>query len=278
MTFKVSNAHPRSGFKGCVWRFFAAHSDSCAVRLLRKAVHGALVYVHAENHDIKTNGETLVLDALGHDARAIFDVGAFRGEWTREAVARCPEARIFCFEIATPIRDALREAMRHEPRVSVMPTGLGERTGPVTVKYYEEHPALTSLFDFPHDVQGTWRSETVSMGDCVMADISCDEIDLLKMDVEGAEMPVLRGFRKALAAGAIRMIQFEYGYAAVFSHALLRDFYEVLEPLGYVIGRLGKRGVAFAPYRLADENFFGPNFIALRREETVLVRRLQASR
>lgn len=278
MTSKVSNDPPRSGVKRRVWTWFAGHSDSRPVRLLRKAIHGALPYVHAENHDIRTNGETFVLDTLGHDAQTIFDVGAFRGDWALEAVARCPEATILCFEVATPTRDVLKEAVRFEPRVQVMPTGLADRAGPVRVKYYDANPALTSLFDYPHDDQATWRSETVSTGDDVMADTGCHCIDFLKIDVEGAEMAVLRGFRRALAARAARVIQFEYGYGAVFSHALLRDFYELLEPLGYVVGRLRKGGVDFAAYKLAEENFFGPNFVAVRREETAIVHRLQASR
>lgn len=88
-------------------------------------------------------------------------------------------------------------------------------------------------------------------------------------------MAVLQGFGGALQRHAIRAIQFEYGYAAVYSHALLADFYRLLEPLGYVIGRLGRDGVAFAPYRLEDENFFGPNFVAVQAREAQLVRRLR---
>lgn len=274
----VSNDPPRSGFKGRLWSWFASHSDSRVMDMLRNSVHAALPYVHAENHDIKTNGETFVLDVLGPGAKIIFDVGAFRGDWALEAAHRCPEAAIFCFEISTTTRDALKVAVSREPRVRIMPVGLSDRAGDVKVKYYAANPALTSLFDYPHDDLGTWRAETVSTGDEVMRNLGCSSIDFLKIDVEGAEMAVLHGFRNALAARVVKVIQFEYGYGAVLSHALLRDFYELLESLGYVVGRLRKHGVNFAPYQLAEENFFGPNFVAVRGEETATVRHLRASR
>jgi FkbM family methyltransferase len=245
------------------------------VRGLRAAVHAATPFVHAENHDIASNGEAFILRRLAGDARTILDVGACVGDWTVEALSRCPVATVYGFEIASPTRDGLQERFADEARVRVMAGGLADRPGTVRVKHYPSRPGWTSMHDYPHDAPAVWLDEDVTTGDAVLADLGLTGVDLLKIDAEGAEMAVLRGFDRALTRGAIRAIQFEYGFAAVYSHALLADFYRLLEPLGYVIGRLGRDGVKFARYRLEDENFFGPNFVAIQARETQLVRRLR---
>jgi hypothetical protein len=48
-------------------------------------------------------------------------------------------------------------------------------------------------------------------------------IDLLKLDTEGAEHLVLRGFDGALARGRIAAVQFEYGRVNAVTGFLLRD-------------------------------------------------------
>ena len=69
----------------------------------------------------------------------------------------------------------------------------------------------------------------------------------------------------------IDVAQFEYGYACVLARAFLLDFYELLEGAGYVVGRLGPRGVEVAPYRFEAETFFGPNFVAVRADRPDLI-------
>jgi FkbM family methyltransferase len=266
---------PEAGVRGRAWRWCSQHSDTRVVRGLRTVVHAATPFVHAENHDIATNGETALLDRLARAARTILDVGACVGDWSVEAVARCPTATVYDFEIATPTRQKLLERFATEARVQVMASGLSDRPGTVRVKHYPSGPGWTSMYDYPHDVPCTWLEEQVVTGDMVLQELGLSGVDVLKIDVEGAEMAVLRGFDSALRRRAIRAIQFEYGFAAVYSHALLADFYRLLEPLGYVIGRLGRDGVAFARYRLEDETFFGPNFVAVQARDTQLVRRLR---
>ena len=108
-----------------------------------------------------------------------------------------------------------------------------------------------------------------------MAEMGIGHIDLLKVDAEGADLAVLRGFLTMLRRRAIDVVQFEYGYACVIARALLLDFYELLEGCGYLVGRLSPRGIDFAPYRLESENFFGPNFVAARADRPDILTLLQ---
>lgn len=51
---------------------------------------------------------------------------------------------------------------------------------------------------------------------------------------------VLKGFERALQAKAIRVIQFEYGYANGDAKFLMKDFYDLLEGFGFRIGNSGR--------------------------------------
>ena len=55
---------------------------------------------------------------------------------------------------------------------------------------------------------------------------------------------------------------------------LLADIYEMLEPLGFDIGKLYPNYVDFSPYSPMLENFLGPNYIAVHQQHSGLRSRL----
>jgi hypothetical protein len=100
-------------------------------------------------------------------------------------------------------------------------------------------------------------------------------IDFLKVDVEGMEERVLKGFAGMLALGAIKIIQFEYGYVNAVTKFLLRDFYEMLRPYDMVIGKIYPTYVDFREYKLNHEDFLGPNFLAVHSSCTGVIEGLR---
>jgi FkbM family methyltransferase len=266
----------RGGLRKWTWSMLASHSDAPVVRATRSAVDWLIEYLRAENHDFVTNGEARLLECLGPTATTILDVGANRGEWALEARRRCPNATIYCFEVASETRARLLENVAGVEGINVLDFGLADGTGFERVKYYPERDAVTSMFDFPHPEHYVWNKERVQVGDDFVKDQKLPHIDLLKIDTEGADFRVLRGFDAALSGGAISVVQFEYGYASILARELLIDFYEYLAPKNYVIGKVHPTRVDFRPYRLQDENFFGPNFVAVHRTHAALISRLAA--
>ena len=89
---------------------------------------------------------------------------------------------------------------------------------------------------------------------------------------------VLKGFGELLERGAIRVIQFEYGRVNIESHFLLKDFYKLLSGFGYVLGKIYPTEVLFKDYEYTDEDFLGPNYLAVLRTETALIQRLRKQR
>lgn len=92
-----------------------------------------------------------------------------------------------------------------------------------------------------------------------------ERIDFLKIDVEGAELAVLRGARRLLAERRIRFIQFEFGYPAIDSATHMRSFYDALPD--FDMYRVVPRGlIALGPHRTSLENFVSTtNYLAVGR-------------
>jgi hypothetical protein len=83
----------------------------------------------------------------------------------------------------------------------------------------------------------------MTTGDELLAELGIDRVDLIKIDTEGSELSIMKGFDAALVAGRIQRIQFEYGRASIYSHSLLHDIYEYLTSRDFVLGRVTRRGM-----------------------------------
>ncbi len=150
--------------------------------------------------------------------------------------------------------------------------GLGESNGEITI--YASPESSTATSTLRHAIEASreeHRIHTIAAktamivpGDAYMRSQGLARIDLLKIDVEGAEFAVLRGFTETFAAGLIDVVQFEYGKINLATRCFLADFHQFFAEHGYVLGKLFPEGVVFKPYDIDDEDFVGPNFIACR--------------
>src|SRR2546429_519769 len=68
-----------------------------------------------------------LLKAVGFEPRLIFDVGAYRGDFTLACLERWPKAMIACFDVQPTALQHLKAMAARRPRVSVYPTLLGEQ-------------------------------------------------------------------------------------------------------------------------------------------------------
>jgi hypothetical protein len=76
------------------------------------------------------------------------------------------------------------------------------------------------------------------------------------------DLAVLRGFGDSLSR--VRAIQFEYGLFNLGSRTLLLDFYRLLTPFGFQIGRVRPGRVDFQPYHYRQDRFIGGNYVAVK--------------
>jgi FkbM family methyltransferase len=236
------------------------------------------LYFNADYFNMQQNGEELVIRAACEELGAsfvAFDVGANRGDWAAAVKTVSPNATVHCFEPAPSMVEALTTRFDGVSGVVVRPFGLSDKSGPVTFTTFPRADAVGSIHPLPWSDEREVITVDVETGIGYVTAEGIEAVSFLKVDAEGHDLAVLRGFGDFLRGDHVRVIQFEYGRMFVASRVLLGDFYELLEQRGYAVGRLHPRGVAFKAYDpLHDENFLDGNYIAVHRTLGKLVERV----
>ena len=117
---------------------------------------------------------------IDHDS-VVLDVGAYKGEWAEPIWDRC-HPTIHCFEPAPRPYAQLSAKFAGNERVHVHPYGLGGRdsTGSLALagagaSFYDADPTFDRIEVPIRDVVG------------VLEELGLDEIDLIKINIEGGE-------------------------------------------------------------------------------------------
>jgi FkbM family methyltransferase len=258
------------------------------LRIFELASSAAKTYLrayHNEDHyRFAHNGELFVIETvatLQGDARLVtFDVGANRGTWTLQLINCCPQAEVHCFEIAPQLVPSLTGTLREFPNARLNFLGLSYTEGTLELKYVPgatststvHEPLWASSWGFSHERV----TVPVTTGDKYVGRNGIDHIGILKIDTEGHELSVLKGFAETLKARKISLIQFEHGWVHIASRTLLCDFYQLLHD--FAIGRLHPRCVDFKEYdHREDEQFRMGNYIAVHRSKPDWIAALQNS-
>ena len=231
------------------------------------------------NYSGRSNGEWRVIAALEViDPQLVIDVGANRGDWSANVRQRYPLCHIHALEIlpATFARLQMRAADWQHATLS----NIGLAAEPGTAKIYTSpDDDLTStaypLAGLAEHAAHYSGSEVcpVTTGAAYMQEHGIERIDMLKIDVEGMDLQVIKGYGDRLSQ--IRVIQFEYGIFNIASRDLLIDFHALLTSAGFLVGKIYPRTVQFFDYHYVREDFLGNNFLAVKEDETELLARLQ---
>jgi len=177
----------------------------------------------------------LIVRALA-GARAFADVGANLGWYTCVAAAHLPEGTVHAFEMDAGNFAALEANVKRNGFTNVVArhAAVSDRAG--TAKYRrppaDAHGALFKL-----DAGAGGAGELVSVETVALDDYFADRVppDVVKLDVEGAELFVLRGMRRLLESHAPRLfLEIHPGGLASFGHspAEVADF---LHARGYAL-------------------------------------------
>ncbi len=240
-----------------------------AVRCARAVIRGYEGSGAALQH-IGTNGEARVLQKLGPGLGVVLDVGANVGEWTEYALEAGARS-VHAFEISPATSAELVQLHGTDDRVTVNAFGLSDSAGTVTIRHFPDFPKLTTVSDFPWEIPAEELEVPVRTGDEYLAEHGIDRVDFLKLDVEGAEDAVLRGFTKAFERGAIGAVQFEYGRFVVLTKYMLRDFYADLTRWGFVTGKVLPGSWEPTPFNLAMETLKDANYLAVHESRKDLL-------
>jgi FkbM family methyltransferase len=149
----------------------------------------------------------------------VLDVGANVGVAAVFFAAECHAKLVHSFEPVGPLFDLLRENVAPYPACVPHPYGLGATSGEVPITYYPAAAAMSGLHADPDadralvrtamlnyglseqqveaSLEGRYRTETLTCElrtlSSVLREEQLDRVDLLKIDVERAELEVLHG-------------------------------------------------------------------------------------
>ncbi|WP_051371599.1 FkbM family methyltransferase [Streptomyces sp. 142MFCol3.1] len=202
----------------------------------------------------------------------IFDVGANCGQWSTglHAALKTDNGRYFLFEPQPACRAAL--ARTKVPNQVVVPAAVGEQEGATTIFADTPGSGVASVHrrrdSYFGDLTAHQEEVPVTTVDREVERWNVERIDLLKLDIEGAEFQALQGAGSTLRKGKVTTIAFEFGSANVYSRTFFRDFWDLLRPLGYRLWRICPGGVLLpvGAYDEELEHFRGvSNYLASLR-------------
>ncbi len=228
------------------------------------------------NHDIYSNGEITVLKKIATmKPTLIIDGGANVGDYSVMANQIMPDCTIYAFEPVEATFQHLLSNTENLQNVVPIKKGLFKANCELSINLFasNEHSSIYDIEGLPIGSDQQQKIELVR-GDDFIKDNHIDSIDFLKLDVEGAEYDALLGFENAIKNGAIKAVQFEYGYINITTKKLLIDYYTFFKANGYVLGKVFPKIVEFRKYHFKYEDFIGPNFIAVKKTETALIKML----
>ncbi|EUB99536.1 methyltransferase FkbM family [Rhizobium sp. CF080] len=251
-----------------------AHRGGRMSQLLYKAADVYRKTYNNLNYDMKTNGEFYVLDRIASTAPiTVFDVGANKGDYTMACLSRFSSATVHSFEIAPQTFRKLAHNVS-SPRVVLNEFGLSNAAGSTVLRYNPDDDGSSSMVEGDKIHDGRWEEITVRVttGDCYCEQNAVDQIDLVKVDVEGAEHLVFEGFSGTFKKGNISAVQFEFGMVNIYSKFLLKDFWDFFSSHGFLLGPIMPTGVVFKSYNTRDEDFQGPpNFFAVHKSKPAVI-------
>jgi len=259
-------------------RFFKRNSHNNILKALAGFGRSLNRLYENRNHDSYSNGEFTVLKKILklNPSSIIIDGGANIGSYSLMINQLSPDSRVFSFEPVKSTFEKLKKNVAVSKNIIPIEKGLYKDncTKEINIFVSDTH---SSLYDIKGLSYKSNEHQTIELvrGDDFMKENKINEIDFLKIDVEGAEYDAILGFDGNITKGTIKAIQFEYGYINISTKKLLIDYYDYFESKGYVLGKIFPKIVEFRKYEFKHEDFIGPNFIAVKKTETELINALK---
>ena len=249
-------------------KFIPRHRNNKLLQILDKfATTYHFIYENL-NYDCENNGELFLLNKLNHsnNLNCIFDVGANIGTYSLLARGINKNCLIFAFEPVPKTFIDLKGNVSNK-NIKAFNFALGSANREEKMLVSKDSKLSTLLLDNSNIVNKDdhqYVSVKIKTGhEFIKTNYNLSQISLLKIDTEGYESEVLKGFRGIISR--INVIQFEYGKANLFAKYFLKDYFNDYSN-DFYIGKLYPNGVDFyEKYKWDLDDLIGPNFVMVRK-------------
>lgn len=137
------------------------------------------------------------------------DVGAHKGEIIDEILKTAKKGKVQAFEAIPSFALALRAKFGEDSRVVIHEAALSDAAGTTTFNYVKNAPAYSGMKQRTYAVENP-DIEKLTVKMSRLDDYGFENIDLIKIDVEGAEMHVLNGAKETIRKSK-PVVLFEFG-------------------------------------------------------------------
>jgi len=210
--------------------------------------------------------------AGGSRIRTIFDVGAHAGDTVTQLRRIAADAKIYAFDADPRSVKALSKRFAHDPSVFVYGKAVTNESG-WTEFYLNEYSATSSILPRPRSARRYYptfaskvdRTRVAAVRlDEFAADLRIDEIDLLKIDIQGGELRAFQGAEGLIREGRINVIHAEVYFIPHYEGSpMVWDQALFLAERGYsMFGLYNAVWAANGQMRFADAIFVSPRIRA----------------
>jgi FkbM family methyltransferase len=208
-----------------------------------------------------------LLRGMAREAPALVDVGGNHGDFSARFLETFPAGRTDIVEPNPALHAELRARFAGRP-ATLWEAALHDRDGTVDLRVHA-NDGTSSVLERPRSSRRYFSRQDQVTATVGVAALTLDtlaqraglaRIDLLKLDTQGAELPILRGARGLLARGAIDLIYTEFFVVPHYEGAaLLHEIWAQLDAHDYVLhdifkGPYGRNG----QLRFGDALFVSP--------------------
>ena len=205
---------------------------------------------------------------------SVVDAGAHHGHTVVQYLEHFPNSRVIALEPEPGNFAIAKETLApFGERVELLPFALGETDGRLPLRLTSHSGAHSLLevgdmryYDAPVETLAPIEVRVVKL-DSLLAERRLDRLDILKMDIQGAELLALRGASELLARHAIRLIALEVLFQPLYrNQPTFWDIADHLRSLGYAqqgIYDQKHHSANHAILRWADAVFVAPELLAL---------------
>lgn len=207
------------------------------------------------------------LNIFKYEPKTFVDIGANKGFYTDEVLKRKPNVECHLFEPSSTNVEVLEEKFSSMDNVHLCRKGLSYEEAELELYADKPGSGLGSLTkrNLDHTALSMDTSETVKV---IRFDEYWEEgkpLDYVKVDVEGHELDVLRGFGDLLST--VRVLQFEFGGANVDTRTHFRDFWKFFTDNEFNVFRMSPFGPLPIRYWEIHENYCQGNYIAVNTRQ-----------
>ncbi|RYZ21412.1 MAG: FkbM family methyltransferase [Chitinophagaceae bacterium] len=214
-----------------------------------KKLLGLLPFAVTQNQRYDRQTEAIIRRVCRTASNCV-DVGTHRGEILDIMRKAAPQGTHFGFEPLPHFYGKLQEKYAGTRGIEVFPYALAEAPGEASFNHVKTNPAYSGLqkrrYDRPHEEDETITVEMRTL-DAVVGSKNVP-VALIKIDVEGGEMGVLRGAR-ALLERDHPVVIFEAGIGGSDVYGTTPEMlYDYLSGFGYRVSLMGRYLKEQAPF------------------------------